>query len=119
MIDVNTARCSGSRRRPVRGEGVLCASTRTAVGFSLDLGDTATALVAVSAGGVAFDATNVAVDQRIGELLLPAHELEAVRLEFLAARVALVQRLSLCDEHADRILYAFDASHRRASSRLG
>src|SRR6266516_3424571 len=70
-------------------------------------------------GGVAFGAVNIAVDQRMGELLLPAHQLEAVRLEFAAARVTLVQRLSLCDEHADRFLYAFDASHRRSSSRLG
>src|SRR6266540_5816262 len=32
----------------------------------------------------------------------------------LAARVALVQRLALCDEHVDR-LYAFAVSHRSSS----
>jgi hypothetical protein len=40
----------------------------------------------------------------VGELLLPAHELEPVRLEFGAVRVARVQRLPLCNEHADRFV---------------
>jgi len=48
-------------------------------------------------GGVAFGAGKVTVDQREGELPLPACELEPVRLELVAARVALVQRLSLDD----------------------
>ncbi len=55
-------------------------------------------------GGVAFRTAKVTVDQRMGELLLPARELEPVRLEFLAASVALVQRLPVCDERANRVL---------------
>ena len=35
------------------------------------------------------------------------------------ARVTLVQRLPLRDWHADRVLYAFDATRRRKSPRLG
>jgi hypothetical protein len=55
-------------------------------------------------GGVAFGAAPVAVDQGVGELLLPAHELEPVRFEFGAVGVVRVQRLPLCNEHADRFL---------------
>jgi hypothetical protein len=40
----------------------------------------------------------------VGELLLPAHELEPVRLELGAVRFARVQRLPFCDEHADRFV---------------
>jgi hypothetical protein len=40
----------------------------------------------------------------VGELLLPAHELEPVRFEFGAVRVARVQRLPVCYQHADRFL---------------
>jgi hypothetical protein len=54
----------------------------------------------------------VTVDQRRGELLLPTRELESVRFELAAARVALPQSLPLRDEHANRFLYALDASHR-------
>jgi hypothetical protein len=57
-------------------------------------------------------AANVMVDQRLRELLLLARELEPIRLELVTARVALLQSLPLCDEHADRFLCAFDASHR-------
>jgi hypothetical protein len=55
-------------------------------------------------GCVAVGAPKVTVDQRMGKLLLPTHELESIRLELVAARVALVQRLPLCDERADRFL---------------
>jgi hypothetical protein len=55
-------------------------------------------------GGLGFGAAKETVDQRVGKLLLPARELEPVRLEFVSARVALVQRLPLCDEDADRFL---------------
>jgi hypothetical protein len=41
------------------------------------------------------------VDQRAGELLLSADELEPVRLELVAACVLRMQRLSRRDEHAD------------------
>ena len=41
-------------------------------------------------GGVPFRTAKVTVDQRMGELLLPARELEPVRLELVAARVALM-----------------------------
>jgi len=44
------------------------------------------------------------IDQRAGELLLSADELEPVRLELVAARVVRVQRLSRRDEHADYFL---------------
>jgi len=54
--------------------------------------------------GVALGAAKVTVDQRVGELLLPARELEPVRLELVAAGAALTQRLPLCDEHPDRFL---------------
>jgi hypothetical protein len=53
---------------------------------------------------LAIGAATVTVDQRLGELLLPTHELEPVRFEFVAAGVALVQRLPLCDKHAERFL---------------
>jgi hypothetical protein len=46
----------------------------------------------------------VADDQRTRELLLPAHELEPVRLELVVSRVARVQRLPLCNEHAESVL---------------
>jgi len=55
-------------------------------------------------GGVGFGVAKVAVDQRMGELLLPARQFESVRLEFVAARVAVAQCLPLCDEHADSFL---------------
>jgi hypothetical protein len=55
-------------------------------------------------GSVPFRKAKVTVDQRMGELLLPARELEPVRLEFVAARVALMQCLPLCDEQASRVL---------------
>jgi len=41
---------------------------------------------------------------RKGELLLPGHELEPVRLELVAACVAFVQRLPLCNQHAQGAL---------------
>jgi hypothetical protein len=49
-------------------------------------------------------AAEVTVNQRMGELLLPACELEPVRLELVATRAALVQRLPLCDERAKLFL---------------
>jgi hypothetical protein len=49
-------------------------------------------------------AAEVTVNQRTGELLLPACELEPVRLELVATRAALVQRLPLCDERAKLFL---------------
>ena len=55
-------------------------------------------------GGVGFGVAKVAVDQRMGELLLSARQFESVRLEFVAARVAVAQCLPLCDEHADSFL---------------
>jgi len=55
-------------------------------------------------GGVAFRMAKVTVDQRMGELLLPARKLEPVRLEFVATRIALMQSLPLCDEQANRVL---------------
>ena len=44
------------------------------------------------------------IDQRMGELLLPADELDPVRFELVAARVVRVQRLSRRDEHANYFL---------------
>jgi hypothetical protein len=55
-------------------------------------------------GGVGFGVAKVAVDQRMGELLLPARQFESVRLEFVAARLAVAQCLPLGDEHADSFL---------------
>jgi hypothetical protein len=46
----------------------------------------------------------VTVNQRMGEQLLPACELEPVRLELGWARAALVQRLPFCDECAELFL---------------
>jgi hypothetical protein len=46
----------------------------------------------------------VTVDQRMGELLLPADELEPVRLELVPARLVHVQRLSRRDEHEECFL---------------
>jgi hypothetical protein len=46
----------------------------------------------------------VAVDQRVEDLPLPARELEPVRLEFVAAHVARVQLLPLCDEHTEHLV---------------
>jgi hypothetical protein len=40
----------------------------------------------------------------MAELLLPAHELEPVRLELVAAGVVLSQPLPLCDEYAHRFV---------------
>ena len=55
-------------------------------------------------GGVGFGVAKVAVDQRMGELLLPSGQFESVRLEFVPARVAVAQCLPLDDEHADSFL---------------
>jgi hypothetical protein len=46
----------------------------------------------------------VTVEQRPRELLLPTNELEPVRLELVARRVALVERLPLCGQPAKRSL---------------
>jgi hypothetical protein len=35
---------------------------------------------------------------------LPASEFKPIRFEFVAPRIALMQSLPLCDEHADRLL---------------
>jgi hypothetical protein len=43
-------------------------------------------------------------DQRARELLLPGHELKSIRFELVAVRVPLAERLSLCDEHAERLI---------------
>ncbi len=43
----------------------------------------------------------ITVDQRVGELLLPARELDPVGLEFVTACSAIVQRLPFFDERAD------------------
>jgi len=40
----------------------------------------------------------------VGELLLPGHEFEPIRFELFVVRVLFVQRLTLCDEHAERLL---------------
>ena len=50
------------------------------------------------------------VDQRVRQLPLSTHELEPVRFELVATSITLVQSLSLCDEGADRVLEAFDAT---------
>lgn len=55
-------------------------------------------------GGVGFGVAKVAVDQRMGELLLPSGQFESVRLEFVPARVAVAQCLPLDDENADSFL---------------
>jgi len=36
--------------------------------------------------------------------MLPVDELEPIRFELLAVRALFVQRLSLCDKHAERLL---------------
>ena len=61
-------------------------------------------------GGVAIGLEEVAVDQRVRQLPLSTHELEPVRFELVATSITLVQSLSLCDEGADRVVEAFDAS---------
>ena len=57
-------------------------------------------------GSVAWEG-KVAADQG-GELLLPARELEPVRLEFVGARAASAHRLPLGNQGTDRFLKRAD-----------
>ena len=48
----------------------------------------------------------------MGDLPLATPEREPVRLELVPARIAVMQRLPLCDQDADRFLEALEAGHR-------
>jgi hypothetical protein len=73
---------------PLRGKSVwaMPSSFDTSVDFALRVSNR-----------LPIGAANLTVDQRMRELLLLARELEPVRLELVIARVALPQRLPLCD----------------------